>query len=159
MIAVLTLVPVFIIMHSISPVVYFEWLGLFRIVQIALFALGLFFLLAGARHYDGMQFFGIRQLQSKKHKLTLSKSGELYTDGILKVTRHPWYVAGFCILWAREVNSVSLITNALLSIYLIIGTFLEERKLVQQFGHAYVSYQKRVSMFFPFKWLAELLQR
>jgi protein-S-isoprenylcysteine O-methyltransferase Ste14 len=35
----------------------------------------------------------------------------------------------------------------------VIGTILEERKLVREFGEPYREYQRNVSMFFPYKWL------
>jgi len=34
-----------------------------------------------------------------------------------------------------------------------VGTLLEERKLVHEFGDAYRAHQERVSMFVPLKWL------
>jgi beta-lactamase class D len=43
--------------------------------------------------------------------------------------------------------------NLVLSAYLVIGTLLEERKLMLEFGKEYRDYQGRVSMFLPIKWL------
>jgi hypothetical protein len=40
-----------------------------------------------------------------------------------------------------------------LSAYLVVGTLLEERKLVIEFGEESRRYQSRVSMFIPVKWL------
>jgi protein-S-isoprenylcysteine O-methyltransferase Ste14 len=45
---------------------------------------------------------------------------------------------------------IDIIVNTLLTIYIIIGTILEERKLVLEFGEAYVKYQKEVPMLIPF---------
>jgi protein-S-isoprenylcysteine O-methyltransferase Ste14 len=36
---------------------------------------------------------------------------------------------------------------------LIIGAFLEEKKLVREFGEGYRAYQARVSMFLPYQWV------
>jgi methanethiol S-methyltransferase len=41
----------------------------------------------------------------------------------------------------------------ILSAYLVIGTLLEERKLILEFGDKYRLYQRQVSMFIPLKWL------
>ncbi len=152
-IAILTLIPIFLLWRNITPVSYVDWSGGLRIFQLVLWGTGFYLLLAGLKHYDGLQFLGFRQILSKKHAITLSESGDLHTRGILKVTRHPWYLAGFLVLWARDINSVSLIFNIIFSMYLVLGAMLEERKLRLEFGQVYVDYQKNVSMFFPWKWL------
>jgi protein-S-isoprenylcysteine O-methyltransferase Ste14 len=36
---------------------------------------------------------------------------------------------------------------------LIVGTCLEEKKLIREFGEKYIAYQKRVSMLIPYRWL------
>jgi protein-S-isoprenylcysteine O-methyltransferase Ste14 len=48
---------------------------------------------------------------------------------------------------------MTLSINLVLSLYLIIGAFLQERKLVLEFGDGYRQYQDRVSMLFPWKWI------
>ena len=159
MISVLTLLPILIFMLSIRHVSYFNWPGLLRIVQGLLLVGCLFLLFAGARHYDGMQFLGLRQILSNKHSSGLTSSGGLHTEGILNVIRHPWYVAGLLLVWAREIDSVSLPVNIVFSVYLIVGAMLEERKLVLEFGQDYKDYQHRVSMFFPWKWIVGRLRR
>ena len=63
------------------------------------------------------------------------------------------------LLWARDQSLSGLIINMILSIYLVIGTFLEERKLVLEFGDKYQAYQLQVSMLIPFKWLESKLHR
>ncbi len=157
LIAVFTLVPIFLLWLSMPRVTFFAWTGLWRVLQGALLGAGLFFLLAGAKSYDALQFLGIRQVMAKSHKMGLSDSGGLHTEGILSVVRHPWYLAGILVLWARDLTSVSLIVNSIFTAYLIFGARLEEKKLVQEFGAAYVDYQKRVSMLFPWKWFVEKL--
>jgi protein-S-isoprenylcysteine O-methyltransferase Ste14 len=157
-IAVLTLVPIYIQWRSINAISFFEWTGSFRVIQASLILVALFFLLAGARHYDGLQFLGLRQILSKNHAIGLTASGKFHSTGILNVTRHPWYVAAFLVLWARNINSVSLMINIVFSIYLLVGTLLEERKLTSEFGQPYIDYQKRVSMFFPWKWIIALFK-
>ena len=89
----------------------------------------------------------------------MTESGGLHISGILEITRHPWYLAGLLVLWARDVDSVSLVVNIIFSLYLIIGAKIEEKKLVREFGEAYVEYQSPVSMLVPWKWLATRFQR
>ena len=74
-------------------------------------------------------------------------------SGILSVIRHPWYTASILIIWTRHLDVSALIVNLILTLYLIIGTYLEEQKLIDELGDEYRLYQKNVSMLFPFKWL------
>ena len=46
----------------------------------------------------------------------------------------------------------ALIVNGLLTVYLVTGTWLEEQKLIREFGDTYRNYQNRVSMLIPYKW-------
>ena len=85
-------------------------------------------------------------------------SGGLDTRGVLKVIRHPWYLGVFLFIWANDLSLKELIVNLILSAYLVIGTFLEERKLVLEFGDKYKEYQGQVSMFIPIKWLRSKIQ-
>ncbi len=43
-----------------------------------------------------------------------------------------------------------IIVNIVLTIYVIMGTIIEEKKLVLEFGDAYVKYQQEVPMLIPF---------
>ena len=159
LVAALSLIPVYLLMRSMPAVPLFQWSGVWIIVQMALLAGGAFLLVAGSRVYDGMQFLGLRQIFSARHDIGLTESGGLHISGILEITRHPWYLAGLLVLWARDIDSVSLVVNIIFSLYLIIGAKIEEKKLVREFGEAYVEYQSRVSMLVPWKWLASRLQR
>jgi len=96
---------------------------------------------------------GIRQIKDNVSHVSLSESGKFDTSGVLGITRHPLYLATIFLIWARQIDFQSLITNVILTTYLIIGTFLEERKLLLEFGETYREYQDKVSMFVPFKWI------
>ncbi|MGE5364403.1 MAG: methyltransferase family protein [Bacteroidota bacterium] len=71
-------------------------------------------------------------------------------NGLLGVVRHPMYFTLMVFLWSTIFTLMDLIVNTLLTIYVIIGTRLEEKKLVLEFGEAYVKYQHEVPMLVPF---------
>ena len=51
----------------------------------------------------------------------------------------------------KRLDEISdIIVNTILTIYIIIGTKLEEKKLLLEFGDSYIQYQKEVPMLFPF---------
>jgi protein-S-isoprenylcysteine O-methyltransferase Ste14 len=153
LVAVATLIPVVLYGKSIQGQALFRWEGFMIVVQVVLLTIAALLFFAGARHYNMLQFLGLRQLRTGTSQRTLTETGELDTTGILGITRHPWYLGTMVLIWARELDVSALITNVILTLYLIVGTFLEERKLLMEYGEDYRRYQKRVSMLIPFKYL------
>jgi protein-S-isoprenylcysteine O-methyltransferase Ste14 len=113
---------------------------------------GLLFFLGG-RHFDLHQVLGIRQIREGNSNKAITDTGELDTSGVLGITRHPWYLATMLLIWARQMDISEIIINVILTLYLIVGTYLEEKKLVREFGDKYRNYQMKVSMLIPYKWL------
>jgi methanethiol S-methyltransferase len=151
--AVLTLVPVMIYSQSLKTSPFLVWAGWSRTVQFLMVAAATGLFLGGSRQYDLRQFLGLRRIGEENVCLTLSESCELKNTGVLGVIRHPWYVGGMLLVWARDLDLAVCITNLVLTAYLVLGAVLEERRLVKGFGDEYRRYQKEVSMFFPWKWL------
>ena len=151
--ALVTLIPVVFYAYRIGGDPLFSGEGFWRMGQGFLLALSLFLFLAGARHYDGRAFLGVRQLKKRDSCVGLTETCALDTRGILGVVRHPWYAGGIMILWARDLDLSAIITNLILTGYLVVGSFLEERRLSVEFPETYREYQKKVSMLFPYQWL------
>lgn len=159
LIAVITLIPVLQYGFLLRGVSIVTWEGKLRIVQILIGAAGMFFFITGLRRYDLFQFLGIRQLNGENTCSVLTDDCTLDTGGVLSAVRHPWYSAGILIVWARPLDLSTLLTNLVICGYLVIGAMIEERKLTVQFGDHYKSYQRRVSMLFPFMWVRGLFSR
>jgi methanethiol S-methyltransferase len=158
--AVVTLLPVLFYTFSLRGEVLLAWDGPWRIVPILLGTVALILFVAGARRYDFRQFAGLRQLKDEKACSVLTDDCSLDTGGVLSVVRHPWYSAGILIVWARPLDLAAVLTNLVVSAYLVVGAILEERKLKAQFGQQYADYQLQVSMLFPVKWIRQrLLQK
>ena len=156
-----TLIPLLMYSHSArwGTEMLLTWEGHMRIIQYCLITLAGALVLTGARHYSMLQFIGIQQILHGRSKTAMTGSSKFDSNGILDVVRHPWYLAVFVLLWARDLNLAGLIINIVLSVYLVIGTLLEERKLVHEFGDKYKLYQGRVSMFVPLRWLGSKIHR
>ncbi|MBN2426706.1 MAG: DUF1295 domain-containing protein [Deltaproteobacteria bacterium] len=130
--------------------------GFWTLLRWGLLAVAVVLSIAGAMKYDLRQFLGLRQIMTGRSAKALTASGQLDTTGILGITRHPWYLAALILVWAGSpaVYVSTLIVQVVLSLYLIVGTLLEERKLIVEYGAAYRDYQKRVSMLLPVKCLS-----
>lgn len=95
--------------------------------------------------YDAPEFLGLRQWRSRdgadREGLTLSP--------LHRHVRHPWYALGLLLLWTRDLNAAWLVTAAAVTLYLIIGSRLEENKLIALYGEAYRVYRARVPGLMP----------
>jgi protein-S-isoprenylcysteine O-methyltransferase Ste14 len=79
------------------------------------------------------------------------KPGEgIKKSGLLGIVRHPMYFATILFLWCLTSRLSDIVVNTVLTAYIIIGTILEERKLVLEYGAAYVQYMKEVPMLIPY---------
>ena len=153
LVAIATIIPVILYGQSLQGNAIFRWEGLMILVQVPWLIIAVLLFLAGARRYDMLQFVGLRQIRTETSHSVLTETGKLDTRGILGITRHPWYLATIMLIWARTLDISALITNIILTIYLIVGTVLEEGKLLREYGEDYREYQEKVSMLFPFKYV------
>jgi methanethiol S-methyltransferase len=151
-IALLTLIPVLWLSYSLRQEAIFRWEGVWLVPQYLLLTCGILLVVAGGKHYSLGQFVGTSQLRGASSG-GLATGGGIDSSGVLGLVRHPWYTAVVLLLWARDLDMATLVGNGVLTVYIVVGTLLEERKLVHEFGEAYRSYQRRVSMFVPLKWI------
>lgn len=100
--------------------------------------------------YDSLSFFGIRQILNSGKEKKINPPGDLKKSGLLGVVRHPMYFALIIALWSDTFTMTDIMVNTILTVYVIMGTILEERKLVLEFGDTYVKYQQEVPMLIPF---------
>ena len=93
---------------------------------------------------DPLSFVGLRQL------FETGKSGPLVTRGLYRVVRHPIYTFGLLYIWLTSTitqNSLTVYIGA--TIYILVGTYFEERKLLHEFGASYEEYKKNIPMLIP----------
>jgi methanethiol S-methyltransferase len=150
--ALATLVPVLVYSFSIRGLPVFRWEGSFRIIQGMMVLSALVLFIGGAGRYDLARFIGIRQVREDSACGVLTDDCRLDTNGILGIVRHPWYAGGILIVWAGNLDVTAILANLVITGYFLIGAFLEERKLLAEFGEEYMDYRRRVSMFIPLKW-------
>lgn len=156
-VAIATLVPLLVYSNSVRGEPFLRWHGPFAVVPYALLVGAIALFLAGGRHYSLSRLLGFAQLR-KGVSVGLAAQGRLDSTGILGVIRHPWYTACLLLPWARDLDASAFAAGLTYTLYVCVGTWLEERKLVVEFGDEYREYQRRVSMFVPLKWTAARLR-
>ena len=147
--ALLTLAPVGALYFVADPSPVLLWPSWLKPLQWLCWGAAAALTYAAARVYDMPSFLGIRYLSragDARGGTEASGGAGLAMTGILSHSRHPWYLAGFLLLWSRDLAARDLVTNCLLTAYLLIGIWLEERKLLRQFGDAYQAYRQQVPM-------------
>jgi len=75
---------------------------------------------------------------------------EMVIGGLYRWVRHPLYTAGLVFIWLTPIMTSGLLAlNIGLTVYLVVGAYYEERKLVREFGEAYTQYQQETPMLIP----------
>ncbi len=98
-----------------------------------------------ARLTDPATFMGIRQAG-----LLPPYRRPLVERGPYGWVRHPGYWCVLGILWFKSsMTRTGLVVNLVFTLYLGVASFFEERRLVREFGPAYLAYRRRVPRFLP----------
>ncbi len=109
---------------------------------------GIVVLAFALRAYDLGRFSGITQLLTGE-RLSDAQPEPLQVEGFNRHMRHPLYTGAFFILWGGATSQLGFWTAVFGTLYLIIGTLFEERKLIRLYGDEYIHYQQKVPRYFP----------
>jgi protein-S-isoprenylcysteine O-methyltransferase Ste14 len=149
--SVVLLLPILYIYYNLPQEPFFNPPMPVKAILFVIFASSIGFALYAAKSYDNMSFLGIRQVKdyfTGKEKRVIRQ--KLTRKGALSVVRHPYYSASLFAIWSRPLEVKDLYLNVLLTIYFILGTINEERKLKKEFGQEYLDYMKEVPALIPF---------
>lgn len=111
--------------------------------------LGVGIILAALTQYDLGRFGGLTQLRQGSDSSSDAES--LHLTGMHRYVRHPLYLGAYLYLWGGAVDEFGLQTAMWGSLYLFIGTWFEERKLISLYGSRYVEYRKKVPAILPLR--------
>jgi protein-S-isoprenylcysteine O-methyltransferase Ste14 len=102
------------------------------------------------RYYDMAEFFGLRQWRERNTK---AEDQEQFVIGEFhRFVRHPWYSMAIVLIWCREHDPIMLANAIMITLYFVIGSRFEERKLLQYHGDVYRRYRERVPALLPRPW-------
>ena len=143
-IAVISIVPVLYLMSSLPNKSLYQVPAPWSTLMLAGQAISALFLFVAVMQTDLLSFAGLRQLIEEE------RPGGLVTRGLYRSVRHPLYTFSLLILWLVPSMSLnSFIVYAILTVYVLIGIFFEERKLLREFGGAYEQYRSVTPMLIP----------
>jgi protein-S-isoprenylcysteine O-methyltransferase Ste14 len=118
------------------------WLFLALIVQF----LTLILLVATVLETDVMAFAGIRQVLHPEQ----THEDTLVVKGFYRFVRHPLYFFSIILFWLFPyMTDLTFAFFLAGTLYFLIGTIPEERKLRQTFGEAYEQYRQEVPWMIP----------
>ena len=120
-------------------------------------AAGLIGLTISVLQSGAMAFVGVSQaldyLAGKEIGRESGLGETLVTHGLYRYMRHPLYTFSLLLLWPNPwMTRNYLILTVLITVYFVLGSFIEERRLEGDFGEAYADYKKGVARFIPFIW-------
>ena len=76
----------------------------------------------------------------------------LMVRGPYRWVRHPLYLFCLLLIWScPDLSLDRLLFNVLWSTWILVGSILEERDLVADFGKSYRNYQRKVPMLIPWR--------
>jgi protein-S-isoprenylcysteine O-methyltransferase Ste14 len=97
------------------------------------------------------ELFGLHQVASNLAGRSMP-APRFRTPLYYKFVRHPIYLGFIIAFWAAPTMTIGhLLFAAVTTAYIIVGTLLEERDLIDLFGDDYRRYRERVSMLVPWR--------
>ncbi len=117
---------------------------LVQAVQYIMLGIGLVLGLAALKSYRSGPFIGWSQLAGEE-----DSTQPLVIDGLHKRVRHPLYSALLLLLWGAARSELTFATAVWASLYLLVGSMFEERRLEQRYGETYRAYRRRTPRFLP----------
>jgi len=142
-IALVTLIPIVVFSGTIDSEYVIKPNNLTKFSGLLLAGWGVVIARTAFKSYDTKAFLGLHNL---------AKENVFTTTGLLKYVRHPLYsgsilaVLGY-FLYAPKLSA--LISTGMIIIYFLVGIRFEEKKLIGQFGQAYLDYKKNTPMLIP----------
>lgn len=148
--AVIFILPPLILMWWLQSEPLWRWEGAWAWLAYFLMLLASLGFAWSLRYYDGLEFLGLRQLA--RHQQQVADQERLHISPMHRFVRHPWYSLGLVLIWTQEMDQARLVSAVCMTLYLLYGSLLEERKLIAFHGDRYRNYRKYVPGLIPRPW-------
>ncbi len=148
--AAVAALPILWMIYSTDGDWLWRWTGIWAWLTNGLALAALAGFMVSARHYDMDEFLGLRQL--REHAPAADRREGFAISPFHRYVRHPWYAFGLVLVWTRDMNGAWLVSTLAITLYFVIGSWLEEKKLLALHGDAYRRYREKVPGLVPLPW-------
>lgn len=148
--SVLLLLPILWLMYRTPGQWLWRWSGAAAWLANGLALAALLGFLHSLKYYDTGEFIGLRQWRSRSGRV--EDQEHFHLSPFHRFVRHPWYFFGLVLIWTRDMNASLLLSSLMMTLYFIVGSRLEESKLLIYHGRAYQRYMERVPGLLPLPW-------
>ena len=146
--AMVTLAPLLWLVHGSESAWLWQWQGAWAWLSNSVALLAALGFIAVSRNYDMDEFIGLRQ----RPKTVMADAQKFNLSGFHRFVRHPWYCLGLILVWTRDMNGPLLTSGLAITLYFVIGSKLEEHKLIVSYGETYRRYLTKVPGLIPLPW-------
>ena len=137
-----------VLWQPIGSLVWTVELPVFRALIAGVYFGGWLLILWSTCLIDHFELFGLRQAWTAYRGETCPKP-EFRTPGAYRHVRHPIHLGWLIVLWTTPTMTVTHLLLAIgMSLYILIGTHLEEMGLMARF-ESYPQYMRKVPMLIP----------
>ncbi|MCG7958063.1 MAG: hypothetical protein JAY69_03250 [Candidatus Thiodiazotropha taylori] len=150
LLATLLLIPPLITAWTLRSDPLWVWQGVWSLLAYALVLLACLGCVWSLRFYDGQEFLGFSQLARRQQQT--ADQEKLHISPMHRYVRHPWYSLGLLLVWTQDMDPARLVSAISITLYLWLGSRLEEQKLVTFHGTIYQEYRRRVPGLIPRPW-------
>lgn len=147
-VATLALLPVLWLVYAAESTWLWQWRGAWSWAADAVTLTAILCFIASARSYDLREFLGLRQLRERSNDVAQAFT----VSSFHRFVRHPWYTIALVLIWTRDMNAPLLVSALAITGYIVVGSMLEEQKLIASYGDTYRRYRAAVPGLIPLPW-------
>lgn len=148
LLSLILLLPLVWLLHRYPGPQLWTWTGSAWWLSRGIMLAALLAFLWTLRIYDNADFIGLKQLRRNSNPAP----PQLSISPFHRFVRHPWYFLLLVLMWSQDMHLTQLTAYSLITLYLLLGSWLEERKLEHEFPHTYAHYRQRVPGLIPRPW-------
>ncbi|OPX89739.1 MAG: NnrU protein [Pelotomaculum sp. PtaB.Bin104] len=153
LLSIFMLIPIVVYTKSLNSIVLINLTPPWNILTKLLAAGSAMVIILATWRFGLIEFIGLRQainFFSRPNSKQPTPPTGLVRTGLYGIVRHPVYLAAIILVWSMSITLADVLVSIVLTIYIVIGLVLEEKKLVLEYGRDYINYQNEVPMLIPF---------